>query len=106
MKKAELVTKVMAGEPLVVVEYRTGAVETISYRDKTTGRAASFSKVTHNVEAGPKNITVSQRLGDDQDPKAWVQSIKKGSMAVLILEGLRRERGVWSADGHLEALTE
>lgn len=106
MKKSELTAKVLSGEPLVCVEYRTGVVETISYRDKSTGRAASFSKVTHNVEAGSRNITVSERLPDGADPAKWVQTIKKGAPAVLILEGLSRERGIWQASGHLEPLAD
>lgn len=100
----EVLQRVQNSEPLLIVEYRSASVDVIKWRDKTTGKEMTFTKITHGVELGPKAVTVSERVPEGLDVSKWVQSIPKGAKAVLFLETLTREKGITSASGTLDQI--
>jgi len=106
VKKSEVLAKVMAGERLLVGEYRSSQVEQISFRDKTSGQARSFWRVAHTVEFGNLSVSVSERMPDDFDGSKFVAPGKKGNAVVVHMDGWLVEKGTCRASGKLELLTE
>lgn len=104
MKESAIMPALMAGKPLLVVEYRSSNPEVITYRDKQTGRSANFKALTHTVELGTASVMVRERVGDDFDPATYKAPFKKGTRCILHLEGFGRESGVYKAAGVLEPL--
>jgi len=92
------------GTPLALVEYRSGKAETITYRDKTTGRSATMKLITHNVEAGNNAVQIGERVPDEQNLTDWQPPFKKGSQCVLVIESFTKDKGVYKAGGKLHPL--
>lgn len=88
----------------MVVEYRGGEAAKIEYREKETGKAAVFCKMTHNVEAGSKAFQITERLPDDTKVDQVRPSLKKGQMAIFRVQGFYTDKGTVKASGTLEAL--
>ena len=104
MKKAEVLPKVLNGEPLMIVEYRSSNAETIPWRDKETGRAINLNLLSHNVEAGTRTIRVSERVPEGTDLTKYEAPFKRGQLCVLHLEEFGREKGSFTARGKMELL--
>lgn len=95
----------MAGEMLCLVEYRSTEAAIINWRNKETGRPESMPSITHTVESGNTSIKVRERVQDPNwKPEGYVSPFKKGSIVVLHLESLMREKGNVSGSGKLELL--
>lgn len=108
MKKADLIPAMESGKLMMVCEYRSTIAEKIIYRDKKTGQTMAFTKLTHNVERGPDQIGVDERVPEGKlvDPEEIKrkQPFKKGSSVVVHVDSFLRDKGVYKASGVLEAL--
>jgi len=92
-KIAQLMTN---GALLLAVEYRSSRTETISYKDKTTGKAESFRKCSLACEAGPKQITLDARLPRGMEDEVLVELVKGKTYFIALSSYLERA-------GHTEA---
>jgi len=92
MTKSELMAKVMAGETLRVGEYRGSLAELTTFRDKETGKSASYWKLTHNMEFGAIAERVLQRVPDGEDLKDYHAPFKKGQTVVVLLAGIQKDK--------------
>jgi len=106
MTKSELVERVLKGEPLLAVEYRSSKAERISYRDKETKTAQVLVLLSHTVENATGSIRVSERVEDTFDPDKYVAPYEKGARVVLVLQSLQVARGITTASGKLELLND
>lgn len=104
MKKSEFVNRVLEGEPLVAVEYRSSKAEKIQWRDKETRSLMHAVTLAHTVENKSGSIRVADRAPDDLDPEKYVPPFKKGDAVILHLTGLQVQRGVITAQGTMERL--
>lgn len=104
MKQAELIKRILAGEALLVAEYRSGTAETIRWRDGETGRALEAVAVRHSIECGTKSIQVSERTPEGFKPENFQAPAKKGQMVVWHVTGMTTQRGVTSGTGTFEPL--
>lgn len=102
MKQTELTAKVMAGGVFAVGEYRLAKAETITYRDKLTGKSASFSAISHSIETGNEAITVQERVPDGADISKFVPPFKKGQIILVTIGTLERVGGFLRASGSME----
>jgi len=106
MTKEQLAKKIEAGGIFCVGEYRLGKPDLITYRDKLSGKNASFKQVVHSVEAGDIVIAVQERLGDDVSLETGViLPAKKGERVLVELETLERVQGFYRARGGIHKLT-
>lgn len=106
MTKEQLVKKLEAGGIFMVGEYRLGKPDLITYRDKLTGKGASFKQVVHSVEAGDVVVAIQERLPDETDLETGVVlPAKKGERVVVELETLERIQGFHRARGGISKLT-
>lgn len=105
MTKKQATELFQQGHLILVVEYRSGAAEAHSFRDKETGRQREFSRCAHQVECGNISIQVGEFLPDGASVTGWVQPFKKGTACILRLKSLSSEKGLYKAQGVLEALT-
>jgi len=106
MTKKSAVESWQQGAPLMVVEYRSGQAESMSFRDKETGRQREFSKCSHHVEAGSLSIQVSEFLPDGQSVAGWTAPFKKGTIVLFKVKSLTSEKGAWKATGVFEPLVD
>lgn len=108
MKKAELIPAIESGKILMLCEYRSTIAEKIHYRDKKTGMAMMFTKLTHNVELGADQIAVDERVPEgkviDPEEVKKKQPFKKGTSVVVHITSFFRDMGVYKASGTLEAI--
>lgn len=104
MKKADAVKLWESGAMCVVVEFRRSIAETISWRDKTSGKALTAPVVRHTVESGIATITVNERVADDFNVAAFKPPFEKGARVLLQFTELHTEKGNVSARGTLTAL--
>jgi len=91
MKEKDVIQRVMEGERLCVLEYRTGKSETITWRDPS-GRRMTAPIVKHAMESKHDAISVSERVPDDFDI-ANFRPRKKGERVVVHIASLTITRG-------------
>lgn len=106
MKKEEAFKLFEAGKPVALVEYRGSIPEVINWRDKTTGKAMSMNRLTHNIECGPVSVQVSEIVKDGVpfNPETYVPPFKKGQQCVLLIDSFQRDKGQYKAAGKLEPI--
>lgn len=106
MDKTQLLKRIEKGGIFMVGEYRLGKPDLITYRDKLSGKAASFKQVVHSIEAGDVVVAIQERLDDDVNLETGViLPAKKGEMVVVELETLERIQGFHRARGQVSKLT-
>jgi len=106
INKENLVKKIEAGGIFCVGEYRMGKPDLITYRDKLSGKSASFKQVVHSVEAGDITIAVQERLPDDVNIESGVTlPAKKGERVLVELETLERVQGFYRARGGIHKIS-
>lgn len=104
MTKAEALKQIEAGEPMFLVEYRSTLCERFEFRDKDTGKPASFTKVTHNVEMGNRSFAVAEKV-QDADPATYKSPFKKGQPCAFHVVSYGTDRqGKAITSGKLEPL--
>lgn len=96
----------LQGQRLLVCEYRSSKIESINWRDKSTGRAMEAKLLRHVIEAGPDSISVVERLPDDFKIDGWQPPFKKGAPVVLRYTEFSIDKGMLSARGSLESLAD
>lgn len=107
IKQAEATAEFLAGKFVVVGEYRASSAETVNYRDKTTGRAASMESLRHTVETESGSFALDERVPDGAKASDVLASMKaaglvKGSRVLVRLTSFLTQKGVTSARGTLE----
>jgi hypothetical protein len=111
--KDQAVSKFLAGEPIVFVEYRSSKAEVIKWRDKESRRVLTAAVLRHTVETDSGAIVVNERLSAEfPDEVAQAQFCEyyksvfvKGSKVLLHLKSLSTVKGIVMADGALEAIS-
>jgi len=99
MKKVEILPALEKGGMFCLGEYRGGKAETINYRDKLTGKAASFSQIGHNLESGNDMFVLQERMPEGADIRAFIPPFKKGDRIFVKLETVERVQGFLRATG-------
>jgi len=103
----QLQKKLAEGGIFLVGEYRLGKPDLITYRDKLSGKSASFKQVVHSVEAGQIVVAIQQRLDDSIDLETGVVlPAKKGDKVMVELETLERIQGFYRARGDIVPISE
>lgn len=106
MTTEQLQKKLNDGGIFLVGEYRVGKPDLITYRDKLSGKSASFKQVVHSVEAGQMVVAIQERLDDSVSLETGVNlPAKKGEKVVVELESLERIQGFFRARGAIIPLT-
>lgn len=105
MTNKELMEQIMAGKPLVVVEYRSSKAENIKWRDKETQKTLTGVFLRHTVEAGEVSVAVNERTGEDFKADGYKAPFKKGEKCVLVFTDYQTVKGATSARGVLVPLS-
>lgn len=108
MKKQAVLNSVLAGNLLLIAEYRSFKVEPISYRDKKNGNMMHRFIAKHSLEAGDNQLQVADFMPDDynHEKAPAVAPFKKGTLCVLAVDTFKQEKGFISASGELTPLEE
>lgn len=101
LSEKDAIALFLAGKPVAMGEYRSSEAETIQYRDRETGRAASFPQLRHIVELGNKSVVVSERVGDGFNSAEYKSPFRKGQRVVVEITSLEVQRGMISVRGML-----
>jgi len=96
VNNARIAALMSNGSLLLAVEFRSARTETISYKDKTTGKAESFRKCSLACEAGPKQITLDARLPRGMEEDVTVELVKGKTYFIALSSYMERA-------GHTEA---
>jgi len=102
MKQADIIKHVMNGVPMVIVEYRGFAIETIRYVDKKSGSAVTKPMVKHKIEMGETQAAISEWLPDGVNLSEVKPTFKKGDKCVLKMQGVENVQGFAQIRGTLE----
>lgn len=102
----EAVEKFKTGARILLGEYRHGKCETINYRDKQTGKPASFTAVRHTVEIGDDSFLVSERVPDNFEISTWSPPVRKGSRVLVQFDKFQVVNGVGQFGGTVIPLAE
>jgi len=81
----------MSGERLVVLEYRTGKAEVITWRDDS-GRIMTAPIVKHAMESATDAVSVSERVPENYDIGSF-RARKKGEKCVVHVQSITVVRG-------------
>jgi len=100
----QAVERFKTGARILLGEYRHGKCETINYRDKTTGKPASFTGIKHSVEVGEETFLISERVPDGYDVLSFVQPCVKGSRCVVTFDKFTITSGVGQFSGTVSPL--
>ena len=101
MKRSEIAAQLEKGGAFILGEYRVTKGDVVNYRDKATGKAASFSQRIHVVESGETVVHVQARVEDGVDPRKLPAPFSKGQKVLLAVETLERVQGFLRATGNL-----
>jgi len=104
MKKDKLIEKILAGGIFAVGEFRTSKAEKVDYKDKVTGKSASFSYLLHGIETGNEVFNLRERLPDGAKVDGYVAPFKKGQMVVVAVTGMQRKAGLLTGEGEVQIL--
>jgi len=104
MKANEILVHLQKGGMFSLGEYRGGKAETITYRDKLTGKTAAFSQIGHNLESGNDMFVLQERMPDGADVSKFVPPFKKGDKVFVKLETVERVQGFLRATGTMSLI--
>ena len=106
MKETELNNAVNSGKIVCVGRYWSGRVEGIEIRDKANPNGPrkhyNIARETILGEADP--ITVTRFLKDNEDPGTWKPAAKKMDRVVVVLSGMKVDKGTIALNGTVEPL--
>lgn len=107
MTQKELVDRVLAGEPILVAEYRIFAAELRRKADKEhPGKFLPMPLIEHSLEVGRHTVKMTEFLDDSAQVVSAKAPFPKGTRVAIVLESFERDGANMKARGKLEALTE
>lgn len=83
MKKQLFIDNVLAGKPLLLVEYRATEIDEINRKVVKAGESATMPIVKHKVLVGNDSYEVAEFLPNGADIKAIKAPFTKGQMVIL-----------------------
>jgi len=104
MKEQDVITRVLAGNPTVIAEYRRFREDTLKWRDKQTGRSVERQVVKHSLEVGEMQCVLMEWLPDGAKPGEAKPAHKKGDRVVVSLKGMEREGDFYAITGEITPL--
>jgi len=91
------------GNLVVIAEMRGYTCEDRQWRDKATGRAVNGTFLVHNVEVGPKAMSLAERLPEGVTEKNYNWPFKKGESVLIEVEGMEVSKGHTILRGEVKA---
>lgn len=106
MKQDEVIKRVMANELVLVAEWRGAEVDVISWSDKKTGATKSSEILKHSIEAGNKQLQLSEwpAEGTVKFPEGAATRYKKGQPVVCFIDSWMDKQGSIRAGGEIHPL--
>lgn len=101
MNKQQIADAILAGKPVVVVEYRSFKIDEIRYNDKKTGARVKRDIVKHGLELAGKPCVLTEWLPDGTNLEIIKPQFRKGENCVLEIEELAGDRDTLTARGSL-----
>jgi len=92
MKKDKLIEQVLAGRPLLVVEYRATETDTINRKVVKAGESATMPVVKHKVLVGNDSYEVAEFLPDGSDLSKVKAPFTARDLVVLEVETMERTK--------------
>jgi len=105
MKESDLLKNVLAGRPVVVVEYRSFKLDQLRFADKRQGGSMVTKPIVkHGIELRDTQASITEWLPDGFEVKQAKPTFKKGDRCVLTIQGIETVQGFASIKGVLEPL--
>lgn len=92
MKKDTLIAQVLAGKPLIVVEYRDTQADTINRRVVKAGESATMGIIKHKVLVGNDSYEVTEFPKDGTDLTKIQKPFNVRDLVVLEIETMERTK--------------
>jgi len=92
MKSAEIIKRWLAGESIVVVEFRKTEGDEVRRSVVKTGQASVMPMAKHTVLMGDKSYEVSEFLPDGADVKSIKAPFERGQKVFFLLEGMENTK--------------
>jgi len=105
MTAQELLTRLNAGEVLMIAEWRGMRVDSITYRDKRSGRSEARVLLRHGLECGGGDqVSLVEWTPSGTDAKTVAApSFTRGQRLLVVVTGYSIEKGVRTVSGTLVA---
>jgi len=106
MKQSQLVNAVESGKLLVVGSVVFFKKDVVPYRDKQTGKPATFNKIEYSVVTarGVWFVQPDTRKIKDFDMNTFANPFKNGQRVVVEVESMITEKGQVTVSGNIEPL--
>jgi len=95
MKQAEYIKRSLAGERLIIVEYRKAEGDEVRRNVVKAGEKATMAMAKHTVLSNDESYEVSQFLDDGADVKQVKAAYDRGTKVVFALEATETTK--WGA---------
>lgn len=82
-----------AGKCVIQGEWLTSKPETINYNNAKTGKASSFSRISHTLLIGNEAVKVAQPVLDGVNPESVVVPFKRGDRVVVEVDSMEIAKG-------------
>jgi hypothetical protein len=106
LKVADAVERFKAGKLVVMLEYRSGRADSITYRDKLTRQPMVLQKISHSLEfADGTQVTLNERVPDNARLDGWQPPFAKGTRVLVTVSRFVVEKGVASLGGSMESVS-
>jgi len=92
MKQAEYIKRSLAGERLIIVEFRKTVGDEIRRKVVKAGEASVMPMAKHTVLSNDTSYEVAQFLPDGADVKQVKPPYEKGTRVVFALEGMEQTK--------------
>jgi len=92
MKKQVFIDAVLAGRPLVLVEYRATETDEINRKAPKQGESATMPIVKHTILVGNKSYEVAEFLPDKFDVKTYKATYQMRDLVVLEIDGMEKTK--------------
>jgi len=106
MKHSEVIKSVLAGMPLVIVEFRKTETDTLRRKAPKQGEAALMPQAKHTVLIGDVSFEVVEWLPDGADLSKVTAPHPRGARVVMELESMEQTKYGNRASGKFHGLLE
>jgi len=92
MKESEFVANVLAGKPLLLVEYRSFVADEIVRKVPKAGQSATMPIIKHKVLLGDDSWELGEFLDDGQEVKSYKSQFRARDLVAVQVETMEKTK--------------
>jgi len=106
MKQSVMMSKIVAGNPLFVVEFRKTETDSVRRKVQKAGEAATMPLVKHTVLLGDVSFELTEFLPDGADLAQVKAPFERGAKVIVHIETIEKTKWGNRINGSFQGLLE